>query len=174
MADADAQAAADTIFPLIRRVAPGALEKAELQEGSGLETDEIRAALELLKSKGWIEETDDGYRVPGAADSIAPERPKAKGDGEEEDEDEPGATDPAVPQSVPGTDQGYRATLEIVLTYGGRMRDEAAMAQAAAMEEEVADAIHKLYPGGIVAVDVKKVEAYKPRVIFDREGAEEE
>lgn len=171
MAAEDAAAAADALLPLIRRVSPGALEKAEIVEQSGLEAEEIREGLALLEEQGKIEDTDDGYRVVGTstlADSAA-SGPGGDGDGEKPRED-----DPASPASVPGSAQSYRATFSVTATYGGAKRDEAALQQAAAMEEEIAEGIHALYPNAVIAVDVVQVEAYKPRVIYGKDAEEQE
>lgn len=160
----DAAAAAGALLPLIRRVAPGALEKAELVEQSGMETDEIREGLEFLTAEGKIEETEDGYKLAGAEAKAV----------EATAEEQPGGADPGTPMSVPGVQKGYRATMEVTVTYGGPERDEEAMAEAAAMEERIANLVHGEYPDAVVAVEVKKVEAYQPRVIFQDGGGSED
>jgi hypothetical protein len=168
----DAQAAAGVLLPLIRRVSPGALEKAEMVDNSGLDTDEIREGVDCLVAEGKIEETDDGYILAGreAEAAASATKTRAKEASGEEGEGS-GGPDPAAPPSVPGSLNSYRATMETVITYGGSEEgDEEAMAKAAAMEEEIADLIHQQYPNSVVAVEVKKVEAYKPRVIFVEGG----
>jgi hypothetical protein len=172
VASEDAQAAADVLLPLLRRVAPGAMEGAEIVEKSGLETGEIREGMKVLLEGGQVEETDDGFKVAGATGDLA----TAAGAGapDDDDEDRPETDDPASPAAVPGAGQSYRATFSITATYGGTTNDQAAMAQAAAMEEEIADAIHGLYPNAVIAVDVTQIEAYKPRVIYGKGAPDEE
>lgn len=161
----DAAAAAGVLLPLIRRVAPGALEKAEIVEGSGLDTDEIREGLDALLKEGKIEETDDGYRLAGREAELS-----AAAQSQEESEEGASDADPATPLSVPGVQNGYRSTMQVTITYGGLETDEEAMARAAAMEDEIADLVHKAYPDSVVAIEVKRVEAYKPRVIFQEDA----
>ncbi|MGH2939472.1 MAG: hypothetical protein ACRDPE_15295 [Solirubrobacterales bacterium] len=173
MASEDAQAAADVLLPLIRRVAPGAMEGAELVEKSGLETGEIREGIAVLVENGSITETDDGYQAAGATGDLAT-AVAAAGGPDDTDDDGPETDDPASPASVPGAGQSYRATFSITATYGGTTNDAAAMQQAAAMEEEIADAIHGLYPNAVIAVDVEQIEAYKPRVIYGKGAPAEE
>lgn len=166
----EAQAAADVLLPLIRRVSPGALERAEVVEQSGLETDEIRDGIALLLEQRKIEDTDDGYRVLGAASlsevaaGAAETEPTPEADG-----DGPVEANPASPASVPGSAQSYRAKFDVSITYGGTTRDEAAVQQAAAMEEEIANLLAEHYPNAVLSVEVARIEAYKPRPIFDRD-----
>jgi hypothetical protein len=163
----DAKAAAEVILPLIKRSAPEAIERAELVDQSGLETDEIRAGLSFLVEGGTIREEGGGYALASAAPTAA-----ASNDSEEEGpgEDGPETSDATSPASVPGSGQNYRATFEVTATFA-ETKDEAALAAAAAMEEEIADMIHAKYTGAVISVDVSRIEAYKPRVIYG-EGAQ--
>ena len=164
---ADAAAAAETILPIIKRAAPEAIERAELVDQCGLETDEIRAGLAHLLDGDAIREEGAGFALASSAPSAAPSADEAAG---EEGEGAPETADPASPASVPGAGQNYRATFDVTLTFGEK-KDDAALQAAAAIEEEIADLVHERYPNAVVSVDVSKVEAYKPRVIFG-EGAE--
>jgi hypothetical protein len=157
----DAKAAAEAILPLIKRASPEAIERAELVDQCGLETDEIRAGIAFLVEGGTIREEGGGYAIASAPPAAAP---SADGDGAS-DEEAPETDDPASPASVPGSGQNYRATFEVTATFA-ETKDEAALAAAAAMEEEIADLIHAKYPGAVIGVDVTRIEAYKPRVIY--------
>lgn len=135
----------------------------------GLETEEVRAGIALLLEAGSIEETEDGYRVAGAEEKLpGPDEPAPS------DEEVPRSDDAASPASVPGASQSYRAAYDVMVTFGGPGdRDEAALQKAAAMEEEIASAIHELYPNAVVAVETGRIEAYKPRVIYEGPGRTE-
>jgi hypothetical protein len=164
----DAEAVADQILPLISRAAPEPIERAELVDTSGLETDELRAGLAWLEEKEQIREEGGGYVLASAAPAASS---SANGDGAD-DEEAPETSDPASPASVPGSGENYRATFDVMVTFGEK-RDEAALQAAAAMETEIAELIHAKYPGAVLSVDVSKVEAYKPRVIYGGDEPEE-
>ena len=160
----DAQAAAEVILPLIRRASPEPIERAELVDRAGLETDEIRAGLGHLTEAGTIREEGGGYALTSAAPTAAP------ADGASDDEKGPETADAASPASVPGSGQNYRASFEVTTTFA-ETKDDAALGAAGAMEVEIADLVHAKYPGAVVAVNVTKVEAYKSTVIYG-EGSE--
>lgn len=172
-ASEDAAAAAAAILPLIRRVSPGAMEKMELVEASGMETDELREGLDCLLAEGKIEETDDGYKLAGREAETAAAASKTPPPPAEEDEGDGAGPHPAVPVSVVGGNDS-RAIMEVIVTYAGGDRDEETAAKAAAMEEEIADLIHQRYPDSVTSVEVKRVEGYTPRLIFDREAMQQD
>lgn len=161
----DTKAASEAILPLIKRAAPEPIERAELVDQCGLQTDEIRAGLAFLVEGGTIREEGDGYAIASAPPAAAP---SANGNGAS-DEEAPETDDPTSPASVPGSGQNYRATFDVTATFA-ETKDDAALAASAAMEEEIADLIHGKYPGAVISVDVTRIEAYKPRVIYG-EGA---
>lgn len=158
----DTKAAAEAILPLIKRASPEAIERAELVDQSGLETDEIRAGLAFLVEGGTIREEGGGYALAGVAPTAAASDGK---DGEGESDDGPETPDAASPASVPGSGQNYRASFAVTATFA-ETKDEAAMQAAAAMEVEIANLIHGKYPGAVISVDVARIEAFKPRVIY--------
>lgn len=166
LAPEEAKAAADALLPLIRRAAPEPIERAELVDQSGLETDEARAGITFLEEGGMIREEDGGFALASAPPTAAPSSGEGEGEG---DEKPPETPDAASPASVPGTGQNYRATFEVTATFA-ETKDDAALAAAAAMEEEIADLVHAKYPGAVISVDVTRIEAYKPRVIFEEGG----
>lgn len=160
LAPEEAKAAADALLPLIRRAAPEPIERAELVDQSGLETDEARAGIAFLEEGGMIREEGGGYALASASPAPPTAAPSANGD-----EAAPETSDPTSPASVPGTGQNYRASFAVTATFGEKT-DDGALAAAAAMEEEIADLIHARYPGAVIGVDVTRIEAYKPRVIY--------
>jgi hypothetical protein len=167
----DAGIAADVIYPLIRRVAPGELTKSELVEQCGLDNDEIRAGVQRLLDGGRIHATEDGWAVAGAGASEAGGAPPPEDDDEGPAPNEPGdAPDPGSP-GVAVPEEGYKAIYEVTVAFGGK-EDEAAIAIAAEMEEEIADLLHSRYPHAVVGAEVKGLVAYRPRVIFGGNGGD--
>lgn len=165
--------AADLLYAELRRAWPDDVSKEALLEGSGLSPEEARAGLKILEEKKRLDETAEGYKaiVGDEVDEAA-----ARAIPGDEAEEPPTAEEEAAPPQSPsspapfttGVGATYHAQYALQIAFSGShgQSPEAAIKTARAMEEQVADALHQLFPGAVVSAELKKIEVYdKPREI---------
>lgn len=159
--------AADPIEVELQRAAPGRVEKAELVDLTGIETDDLRAGLASLEAEGRIGEDGDGYFLMSDGKEAGPPPPDP-----DVPEDAPRGTPSDVANAAalqaPGAGPSYRATYGLQLAFAGARggkRDDAAKETAQQLEEMIADAVNGAVGIG-VSVELTDLEAFdSPRRI---------
>lgn len=161
--------AADLIYTELRRAWPEELTKQEVLTATGISTDEGRAGLQLLQLERRLDE--EAGQLKAKVDS---ESPDAAAPEEEEPPEAVAEVEP--PESTAPTAGGvggtYHAHYDLSVAFGGSLGQspEATVKSAKAMEEQIADRVHKMYPGAVVGVELKKIEVFdRPRRIYGEE-----
>jgi hypothetical protein len=169
---------ADALYAELRRTWPEELTKQELLQASGFSTEEARAGLALLEQRGKLDTSGGQLKaVVDSEDAAASEAEEEKPADEEEQESPPAASDvppPTHTPPVPGEGDSYRAHYAVMLAFGQNpgTSTDAVVKSAKAIEEEVADRLHKMYPGAIVGVELDAIDRDQPQRIYDKENPE--
>jgi len=149
---------AEEVSIALRRAYPEEVEAAELADQTGLNNQELKAALDELRGRGALNEEGEHYAWLDPEDpERVPEPAGGSGSGEETPPGEGGG----------GPAAGYRATLTLVVNFSGprgENRDQAAAASARQLETEVANALAEAGLAGAV-VDLQRLEAVDVRPV---------
>lgn len=155
---------ADEIEVLLQRAAPGALEKGELVDQVGLNTDELREGLAWLEAEGQVKYTEEGD-FDGYVWVEEGEAPAAAGEEESESE----ADDDDDPRAAPGPalDAHVRARFVVVASFSASSSDDGSIRKAQALADEIGNALGMAFPKLALHVDVEAVEAFdNPRPLW--------
>lgn len=169
--------AADVLYGELRRTWPEELTKQELLGASGLSTEEARAGLALLEEQGRLDPAADQLRAMVDGEIPAPSSEEASEEDEEVGEPVSDVGPPGSTAPVPGAASTYHSLYDLTVSFGqapGTSR-EAAVKSAKAIEDEIAERVHKMYPGAIVKVELKEIQVFdEPRTIYPEEEKDDE
>lgn len=163
----------DQIMVAVRRADPDAVSKRDLQEQTGLGTDDLRAGLTFLEQSGMIDADAAGYMLGDADDSIQERipraaQPPARGTTFPDVEDiveEPGeedvSSDPADPLLL-------EARYEIVVRYEAEGEDrEGMLREAAEVLGEARTGILNSWPEVEVSGRLLRLSALESTTLFE-------
>lgn len=159
---------ADVVEKALQRVHPNEMEKGELSDATGLNSQELRAGLEALEERGRLNVNGEGYALNLDGDDPARVPPPPEPDGEEEageSEQQLAAAAPAL--QLPGAGAPYRAILKLTVAFAGARggnADDDAKSTARRLEETVAEIVSEGLNVGVI-VELTDLEALQPRKV---------
>lgn len=158
------------VAALLQRVAPEALDSADLLAESGFESDELRDAIKELEDEGLVEGAEDGYRYIDTAERLATQVQIA-----EPQSDAPDSEEEVLPDG-PGADTHFRVSIAVLATFGKARgdTDDAASKRAQAIAVEAGNVLAAAMPNLHFHVEVQRLEAFdKPRQLWPPPSSEE-
>lgn len=165
---------ADALYGELRRIWPEEMTKQELLSSSGFSTEEARAGLAVLEKRGQLDSSGGQLKAVVGEGEV-----DLKGEGEEDSagsevrDDVPKPSEIAPPPAtppVPGYEDSYRSHYSVMIAFGQNpgTATEAVVKTAKAIEIEIADRLHQMYPGAIVSAELDAIDRDRPQRIFER------